>query len=694
MPLFTQEKRHIRLSTVLGKDVLLVEGFHGSEGISCLFNYELSLLSENQGIAFEEIVGTVVTVAIDLPGGGKRFFNGIISKFAQTSGRGTSGDDTRVSNYRATMVPWFWLLGRSAESRIYQHLSVPDIAEQIFKEHGFPDFQLKLQGSYPKREYCVQHRESHCNFVSRLLEDEGIHYFFEHGDGKHKMILADAPRASLPCPGQESASYQIRLPAQSDEDFVTALEKAQEIRPALYALNDFNFQIPHTSLHICSPSTFKLGPGKREVYDFPGNYEKKSQGDRLARVRMEEEEARITTIVGSSNCRAFATGFRFTLKNYHRRELDNKELVLTSIKHHATQSVQAGGDFDYQNRFTCIPAEVPFRPARLAPKPVVHGSQTAMVVGPAGEEIHVDAYGRVKVQFHWDREGKKDEKSSCWIRVSQLWAGAGWGALFIPRIGEEVIVDFLEGDPDRPIITGRVYNGLSQPPYPLPAQKTRSSIKSSSSPGGGGFNELRFEDKKGEEEIYLHGQKDWNIQILNDKNQLIGRDETLQVGNNRMTSIAANQTVKIGANHTETVGANKTETVAINKAESIGVAKELTTGGLYQVTVGAAMNETVAGAKTEEVGLAKAVVVGANMTEKVGGNRSLSVGKNLAVTVKQDSTLRAKSIVFEAGDEIVFKTGAATISMKSSGEIVIRGASINVTASGEIVIKGAKTALN
>jgi type VI secretion system secreted protein VgrG len=694
MDLYSQENRQIRISTVLGEDVLHVEALHGSEGISQLFSYELSLVSEARGICFEKLIGTSVTVSINLSSGNKRYLNGIISSFSQGSSGKSTGSDSRFSHYRATMVPWLWLLTRSAESRIYQNMSVPEIAEQLFKEHGCNDFQLKLQGSDQKREYCVQYRETHFNFISRLLEKEGIGYFFEQSAAKHKMILFDNPQASSPCPEQKSASFQILLSGQQDGDVITELESTKQIRASKFSLSDFNFRVPNTSLSIDVPGNSQLCPGEREIYDYPGDYEKKNEGEQYARIRMEEEESQVTTVTGASSCRAFSSGYRFTLKNFHKDELNDKEYILVALEHHITQVVQAGGHFAYGNRFVCLPAEMPFRPLRRSRKPVVNGVQTALVVGPIGEEIYVDEHGRVKVQFHWDRQGRRDEKSSCWIRVSQMWAGAGWGGMFIPRIGQEVIVDFLEGDPDRPIITGRVYNGASQPPYNLPEEKTKSTLKSNSSPGGGGFNEFRFEDRKGKEEIYLHGQKDWNVEILNDKGQVIGHDETLQVGNNRMTAVGVNQSVRIGANHSETVGANKTETVSINKAETIGMAKELSVGGLYQVTVGAAMNETVAGAKAEEVGLAKAVVVGATMTERVVGDRSLFVGQNLAATVTGDATVKAGRIVLEAENEIVFKAGSATISLKSSGEIVIKGASITENAAGEIVIKGAKTALN
>ncbi|HLZ18710.1 MAG TPA: type VI secretion system tip protein TssI/VgrG, partial [Smithellaceae bacterium] len=333
-------------------------------------------------------------------------------------------------------------------------------------------------------------------------------------------------------------------------------------------------------------------------------------------------------------------------------------------------------------------------PVRVTPKPFVRGAQTAIVVGPSGEEIYPDKYGRVKVQFHWDREGAKDDKSSCWIRVSQLFAGAGWGAMFIPRIGHEVVVDFLEGDPDRPIITGRVYHGANNPPYPLPDEKTKSTIKTNSSPGGGGFNELRFEDKKGKEEIYLQGEKDWNILIKNNKGQTIGVDDQLSVGNNQRI------------------------TVGVNKAETIGAAKELTIGGAYQVSVGGAMNESVGGLKAEEIGAHKAVKVAKDSTEDIGGNQTVNVGKDMSETISGKKTvqvskdfsetvegkktvaitkeygLNAKKILLTADDEITIKTGSAKIIMKKNGDITIEGKKINIKGSGDVVLKGQKVTQN
>jgi type VI secretion system secreted protein VgrG len=724
---YTQENRLIAIDTPLGKDVLLLTGCHGIEGISGLFSFELTLISENHNISFEDIIGKNVTVSIILADGDKRFFNGIISSFSQRRGGGEAGGD---SHYAATVVPWFWLLTRTADSRIFQKLSVPDIVEKIFTEKEFLDYKLLLNDSYEKRDYCVQYRETDFNFISRLLEEEGICYFFEHEEKKHTLILADASDKFKPCPKQESARYQISSGGWLEEDVITSLEKMQEIRPAKYCINDFNFEIPGTDMNVDVSTKQMLGPGEREIYDYPGLYTKKAQGERLTTIRMEEEETKITTITGSSDCRAFTSGYRFDLLEYFREDMNNKPYVMTSVNHGATEPVGGSGQDSgqsYANSFTCIPFDIQYRPPRLTPKPVVEGAQTAIVVGPAGEEIYTDEHGRIKAQFHWDREGKKDENSSCWMRVSQVWAGAGWGAMHIPRIGQEVIVDFLEGDPDRPIVTGRVYHGTNTPPYSLPDEKTKSTIKSDSSLGGGGSNEIRFEDKKGEEEVYLHGQKDWTIAIDNDKNQTVGNDETLSVGNNRTKdvgvdqseTIGSNKTIKVGANHTESigsnmsvkVGSNKTETVTINTAETIGAAKELTIGGLYQITVGAAMNETVGAAKAEEIGAAKIVAVGANSSEKIGKNKSVDAGGNVSESAGKDVSIKSgKKMSLSAGDdfavsgkkkgsidikdELLIKCGKASITLKKNGDISINGKEIQIKGSGDVVIKGKKILQN
>ncbi len=413
----------------------------------------------------------------------------------------------------------------------------------------------------------------------------------------------------------------------------------------------------------------------------------------------------------------------------------NQEWVLLRVQHWCSQpqaaEEQAGPAEQsvYQNSFECAPYSVPYRPRRWTPRPVVDGPQTAIVVGPAGEEIHTDEYGRVKVQFHWDRAGQKDDKSSCWIRVSQGWGGAGYGMVIIPRIGHEVVVDFLEGDPDQPLIVGRVYNGESPPPYGLPGAKTMSSFKSNSSPGGGGSNELRFEDAAGSEEVYLHGQKDWNTviehdkteKIGNDNTESIGHDETIDVKNNRSKTvgvdqsetIGSNKTISVGVDHDETIGANmslsvgsnKTETIAIASTETVGAEKTLSIGAVYQVTVGAAMNETVGAAKAVEVGGSNSEKIGGDKSETIGGSRNESVagakqtkigedfteaigGTHAETTTEDYSLISKKTIAIEAkGDSISIRNGKSSIVMTKAGDVTIEAKNITLKASGKINIK-------
>lgn len=647
---YSQDNRLIAIDTPLGKDVLLLAGFSATEGMSRLFDFQLEMLSENHAISFEEIIGKSVTISVVLPSGDKRYFNGIISRFSQGRGGAEKGGDPRFSVYRATMVPWLWLLTRTADSRIFQKLKVPDIIDKIFRDLGFTDFAMRLQGDYKERDYCVQYRETDFAFVSRLMEEVGIHYFFEHENGKHTLVLADAPQENKPCPGQRSARYQLSGDGWLEEDVITGIEMTQEIRPAKYTLNDFNFEIPNTDLKVNVPSRKRLGEGEREIYDYPGAYALRNEGDRLVRLRMEEEEAQITTIAGSSTCRAFTSGYRFTLTSFYRNDMNNKEYVLTSLQHRVSQGWEEGSKLAYGNSFTCIPFDVPFRPPSITPKPVVRGSQTAIVVGPAGEEIYTDPHARVKVQFHWDREGKKNENSSCWIRVGQLWAGEGWGAIHIPRIGQEVIVDFLEGDPDRPIVTGRVYNASQTPPYKLPDNKTQSGIKSRSSKTGtaDNYNEIRFEDKKGSEQILVHAERDMDTTIE--------RNETRDVGGDRTVHVAGHFTETIDNGETRTVDAGSEETIS-------GGATQTISGGMTQ-TIDGGETRTVSGGLTETISGGETRTVNGGLTETVTGALSQTVAGGITITTPAAMNITATggvNITAPAGFRVVAPGGQTQV---------------------------------
>ena len=551
---YTQENRLIAVDTPLGKDVLLLQGLTGYEGISRFFSFHLDLLSENSSLSFKEIVGQRVTVSITLADGSDRYVNGFVSRFTQ------SGSDVRFTYYRAEVVPWLWFLTRTADCRIFQNMSIPDIIIKIFQDLGFSDYKNMINGNTEPRDYCVQYRESDFNFVSRLMEQYGIFYFFEHDEKKHTLVLGNSPSVHQPCPKQGNARCDVVPAGWRDDDVISSLQVEQELRPGKYSLTDYNFETPSTSLAANVGSNVTVADNsKYEIYDYPGEYLKKQQGRDLVKIRMEEEEAVHFLMRGAGTCRAFTSGYRFDLVGHYRKDL-NKSYVLTELQHMASagESYRSGAGSalgeTYSNNFTCIPHDVPYRPQRITPKPVVQGPQTAVVVGKSGEEIWVDKYARVKVQFHWDREGKWNENSSCWVRVSQNWAGKRWGAMFIPRIGQEVIVEFLEGDPDQPIITGRVYNAEEMPPYELPKGQTKSTIKTNSSKNGQGFNEIRFEDGKGKEQIFIHAEKDEDIRVKNDQKEWIGNDRHVIVKNDHMEKIGNNMSIQVGQNLDEKSG--------------------------------------------------------------------------------------------------------------------------------------------
>ncbi len=547
------EQKLLDITTPGGEGALLLQSFAGTETVSQMFRFNLDLLSENASVAFKDLVGQRVSLSVWLADDNQRYFNGFVSRFA------LSGRDGKYTRYQAEVVPWLWFLTRTANCRIFQNMKVPDIIEKVFKALGFTDYKLSLQGSYDPLEYCVQYRETDFNFVSRLMEEYGIFYFFSHEQSKHTMVLGDAPSVHQPVPYQAKARFDKLAGNIEEEDVVTAWVAAQEMRPGKYSLTDYNFETPATSLLVNEPSIISVGGNsKYEVYDYPGDYAKKGQGSALAKVRMQAEEATNIVMRGKSNCRAFTSGYRFSLEDYFRDDM-NAAYVLVEVRHTASE----GGKYlredeaeppSYENEFACIPQPTPFRPPRVARKPFVQGPQTAVVVGKSGEEIYVDKYGRVKVQFYWDREGKKDENSSCWVRVSQLWAGKNWGAMWIPRIGQEVIVDFLEGDPDRPIITGRVYNADQMPPYALPDEMTKSTIKSYSTKGGGGLNEIRFEDKKDSEQVLIQAQKDLHIWVEKDRKEWIGQDRHLIVTRDKMEEVDRDCHENLKRDRVETIG--------------------------------------------------------------------------------------------------------------------------------------------
>ncbi len=560
--MYSQTDRPIRITT---DPDLLLESFTGMESVSFPFEYKLRFLSENAELDLKAMLDSPVEVAMRLPDGSDKYFHGKFNYLVQKD----YGED-RLTAYEGTMVPSLWFLSLSSSCRIFQNKTVQDIVDAVLAGR-VTDKSWKLTGSYSPREYCVQYRETDLNFISRLMEEEGIFYFFEHAAGKHTLVMADNQSAFEASPAGPVA-FHPAIPGAQPEDVIQVLDREERFCTGKVTLRDYDFEKPNVDL------TATTGEDP-EAYDYPGRYTTRSEGDRYARVRLEEREIRELWVKGSGNCRELATGFKFTLEQHYRGD-NNQTYAVVSLQHYATDNSYRGKKgsvpFQYRNEFDAVPHSAPFRPARVARKPVVQGPQTAVVVGRSGEEIYVDKYGRVKVQFFWDREGSKDENSSCWVRVSQSWAGKQWGWMTIPRIGQEVMVDFLEGDPDRPIITGRVYNSDQMPPYTLPANMTQSGLKSHSSKGGGSsnFNELRFEDKKGSEEVYFQAEKDHTELVKNDRTitvdgkhtETIKLDTAIEItqGNLKLDIDKGNRTttIKMG-NDTTKIDMGKSDTEAM-----------------------------------------------------------------------------------------------------------------------------------
>ncbi len=497
----TQANRTVQVKTPLAADTLLLVHFSASEHVSRLFEFDLQFVSETGDLNADKLLGKPMTVKFQMPDkAGDRFFNGIVTEFSQI------GYEERHHRYQATVRPWFWFLTRTSDCRIFQGKTTPQIFQDVVKPYGFSDFKLKLSGSYSPRNYCVQYRETDFNFLSRLLEQDGIYYFFQHEDGKHLMILADDANAHEKSKGYETVPYfpPSAPDAQRERDHLASWTLSKSVESGAYATTDFDFTAPKKSLLQTSSISKSHAQATFEIFDYPAELNKLDSGEasRIAKVRIQEIQATQTVAHGAGNAAGLANGNCFSLSKYPRSDLNIEYFIIGSTISLTSDAHMSGGadpGVEFSISIEAIDAKTPYRPPRATPKPVVQGAQTAMVVGASGDEIYTDQYGRVKVQFPWDRHGKNNENSGCWIRVAQVWAGKQWGAMHIPRIGQEVIVNFLEGDPDQPIITGRVYNGTNMPVYDLPANKTQSGIKSRSSKDGSpdNFNEIRFEDKKG-----------------------------------------------------------------------------------------------------------------------------------------------------------------------------------------------------
>jgi type VI secretion system secreted protein VgrG len=716
---FTQANRPLAVKVQgLDADALLLVGFRGEEAVSQLFRYRLDLVAENPArIPFEKLLGRSVTVELELPGSrrpreSKRFFNGICRRVTQGE------RDENFTRFHMDVVPQAWLLTKVTRSRVFQHLSVWEILDQVFE--GLKTLVQK-QGDLAPRDYCVQYRETDFAFASRLMAEEGISYYFKHDDGAHTLVLRNDPQirddltpATVTYRNEGGDAYSVRR-----------WEKVQELRAGKVTFRDHTFEQPQATLEVSRPIlpeilagavTHKLNgvSAGLELYDYPGQYAKRFDGinrsgaeqpaeigkifpdkERTARIRMEQEATAAVAVNGESNCRQFVAGHTFTLQTDRGTTEEQAQAdgvyLLTSVQHRFGQAPpstsEKGTVFTYENSFSCTPAGLPYRPLRSVPKPVIAGTQTAVVVGPSGEELYVDKYGRVKVQFFWDREAKKDLDSSCWVRVAQVWAGQRWGAHFWPRIGQEVVVAFEEGDPDQPLIVGSVYNAENPPPYDLPDHKTRSGVKSRSTLNGTpqNFNEIRFEDKKGHEEVYLQAERNLTT--------LVKSCESRYVGGSRTT------TVHYGEKHT--VDKKGRETV-IKEGDEILVVED----GNRQTVIkdGDETHDVADGRRTTTIAENDTLVVqkGEYMRVVDQGDDRLEVHKGIATRSVPNGLyyVFAKTIQLNAAEQITFVVGGSIITITpdmisiNAPKLLLNGNQVKISGAKGVKINGEVIDLN
>lgn len=664
MPDMTQTGRPFRVTSPLGADKLLFYRMTAHECLGRLFEFQLDLLSEDPAIPLQDVVGQPLCVHVEPPDNQKRFFHGLATQFRLI---GTHG---RLARYSATLRPWLWFLTRTADCKIFQMTTVPDIIQAVFRDLGFSDFENSLEGTYRQWEYCVQYRETDFDFVSRLMEQEGIYYYFRHEESKHTLVLSDGIGSHESSSGCETVPfYPPTALARRQRDHLYEWSVFHEVQPGSVSLNDFDFEKPKANLRVvkqASPARTHPQAG-HEIYDYPGQYVIAADGENYAKARIEERQWQYEQVQGKGTAVGLAVGALFGLTGYDIRADQNREYLVVETIHRLQgneyeTNVTRAAELARECEVTAIPSSQPFRSPRLTSKPVVSGPQTAIVVGPAGEEIWTDKYGRVKVQFHWDRYGKSDENSSCWIRVSHQWAGKQWGGIQLPRIGQEVIIDFLEGDPDRPIITGRVYNADNMPPYALPDHQTQSGVKSRSSKQGTAenYNELRFEDLKDEEEVYFHAEKDFNRVVENNDTLKVGfekrdkGDQTIEIHNNQKLVIGnsesddGSQTIEIWKDRTATIKEGD-DTLTVSKG-----------------------NQTVTVSKGDQT---VKINVGKNLTE-AGTSIELKVGQSSIKLEPTKITIKSVQIAIEGQAQLNAKSPMTEVA--GDGMLVLKGGLIKI----------------
>ena len=668
--------RTMEIATPLGKDLL----FHrmiAQEELGRLSEFEIDLLSPRKDLKFADILAKNVTVRLELYNDENRYFNGFVTSFSQIGMYG------RYHRYHASVRPWLWFLTRTSDCRIFQKMTVPEIVQKVFADHVVADFKLELTATYRKWDYCVQYRETDFNFVSRLLEQEGIYYYFRHEDGRHTMVITDSSSGHAPFPGHAVIPYIPNDRLRPEQEAIHDWTIANEVQSGKFVIDDYNFTEPRVARLTQKENIRSHELADYELYDFPGEYEKKPEGDHYVQARIEEVQSQFERFAGSTNCRGLCTGSLFDLTGHPRPEQAREYLVVRAthdLEFSEYEAMQGGGS-DYACSFVAMTSQEPFRPERLTPKPIVQGPQTAVVVGPAGDEIYTDEYGRIKVQFHWDRQGKKDQDSSCWMRVAQTWAGNNWGATFIPRIGQEVVVSFLEGDPDDPLVIGSVYNAIQRPPYLGEGRDGKhkndphvSGVKTNTTKGGAGFNELRFDDTKDKEQIFIHGERNYDVRVKNDMMERVLHDRHTIIGGEKDGAKAGDHRIQIYQDRHMEVKRNEVIKVTGNREEFVEGDYDHIVKGTFKEHVKSDQHLHIAGKKAEKVDGDVSLTVGTKLQEKIGTNAAMEAGQEIHLKA-------GMKIIIEAGMQISLKGPGGFIDIGPSG-VTIQGTMVLINSGG------------
>ncbi|WP_313474779.1 type VI secretion system Vgr family protein [Agrobacterium pusense] len=696
------EGRQVRLDLPNGLKGFLMRA-EVEEGLSRITETTIEFMSSDIDLDLQKVVGERLRLEIDAPKDKVRYFQGrcVSAEYLGShAGRGY---------FRAQVRPWLWFLTLTSNCRIFQDKSVIDVIKEIFGQHGFSDFRNTTKHPYPKRNYCVQYHETDFAFVSRLMEEEGIYYYFTHEKSKETLVLADEASAHKDVEdGAEIAFHFRESQYRRKEDHVFEWRGCESIRTGKVTLQDYDFEKPKSDLK----SVKALPKGKHayksyEVYEYPGRHANIREGEHHARVKVEGFAAQAQRSHGISNVRQMAAGNKFKLTK-HPRKAENSEYLVIHARHQLQIDADVEDrefidailgptlDFDSDNSsdiYRCIfevqPVGMAFRAPQITPRPTHSGLQTAVVVGKPGEEIWTDQYGRVKVQFHWDRLGRRDDMSSCWIRTAVPWSGKGWGMVGVPRIGQEVVVQFEEGDLDRPLITGMVYNGDTRLPYPLPANQTQVGLKTNSSKGGGGFNELVFDDKRDAELVRFQAERDYTQIVKNNAEITVGlehhkggtlrqtihgdKTETIREGNHSFTvakgeeaiSIAQKRTTDIGNDDKLTVRADQAVAIAGVKSDDIGKSYDIDVGTTLKISAGSKIT-LVCGSSQIEMTPAKITISSTQVEVKATATAKVTAGGQLTMEGQGQASLK--------GGAMLKLEGGGMAQLKSSGLLIAKGA--------------------